>query len=156
LEANMKAIRSILVPTDFSDCARHALAEAVGFARHFGAELTLLHIYQLPAVTYSEPLLAYGGELVQSIEMQANASLDALRREVEPQLERRVHTKTLLGTPYAGIVEEAGASHHDLIVMATHGHTGLKHLLLGSVAERVVQLAPCPVLTVRATPPTHQ
>jgi nucleotide-binding universal stress UspA family protein len=144
----MRDIRSILVPTDFSECANLALEEAIGFARHFGARITLLHLFQLPVYPVSNDALAYSDEILRAVENNAEAELIKTAAHVRAY-GVTVGTRLQMGAPAAEIVEEARRGNHDLIVMGTHGRTGLKHLLLGSVAERVVQLAPCRVLTVR-------
>jgi nucleotide-binding universal stress UspA family protein len=136
----------ILVPTDFSADADNALEYAMQLARTLQARLTLLHVI--------EPL--------------AVGSIDALPATFLPDLEAKItdimasyHARVTAagipcdytivhGVPFQVIVETAGTARTDLIIMGTHGRTGLRHVLLGSVAERVVRLAPCPVLVVRA------
>jgi nucleotide-binding universal stress UspA family protein len=145
----MKSIRTILVATDFSECAQQAVEEAVELARQFTANLTLLHVYHLPAHAYMEGSLLYSDEIRKAVEAQALSELGKLKTLAERRLERGVEARTLMGVPYVEIVEEARRGNYDLIVVGTHGRTGLKHFFLGSVAERVVQLAPCRVLTVR-------
>jgi nucleotide-binding universal stress UspA family protein len=138
----MLAIRRILVPTDFSDAAGHALRYAIELASKLGSEIDLLHVWQLSA--YASPI----SELAKSVE-------EDLTRELEGVVARygahgvvlRHHLR--LGVPYVGIVEAANDLECDLIVMGTTGRTGLQHFLLGSVAERVVRTASCPVLTIR-------
>jgi nucleotide-binding universal stress UspA family protein len=124
--------RRILVPLDFSEPSARALDTAVAFGRTLGASLDVLHIV---------PLNGHGEkEAVGELARVAPATLD------DVVASRRV-VKAL--APELGIVEAARKGNADLIVMGTHGRTGLKHVKLGSVAERVVQLAPCAVLTVR-------
>jgi nucleotide-binding universal stress UspA family protein len=144
----MRDIHFILVPTDFSECAELALEEAIGFAQHFGARITLLHLYQLPVYSVSNGALLYTDEIIRAVETTAEAEL---KRAAAIVRERGVSvtTRLAMGAPAAEIVEEARRGNYDLIVMGTHGRTGLRHLILGSVAERVVQLAPCRVLTIR-------
>ena len=129
--------RSILVPDDFSRNAAAAFPIAGSFAKHYGADLAVLNV--LPA----RHELVYAG--------------DALAR-VQENLERRCGTEwkdstpecvASTGTPYNEIVEQACARETDLIVMATNGHKNINRLIFGSVAEKVLRLAPCPVLTVR-------
>ncbi len=154
----MKPIKKILVPTDFSDCARTSVNDATDLALQFGANLTLLHVYQLPAYAMTEGSLLYGDEILKAVETAAQVELDKVKTEAEARLKKPVETKLalsmpvetklLMGSPYAEIVKEARDGAYDLIVIGTHGRTGLKHVFLGSVAERVVQLAPCPVLTI--------
>jgi universal stress protein A len=142
-------LKKILVPTDFSEFADKGLRYALRFAEQFGASLTLLHVV--------EPRLYPEGFLVIPPEMeQANADmlrltqekLEAFRQEIGPAIQTAAHVR--MGSPYAEIVAAAQELEIDLIILPTHGYTGLKHILIGSTAERVVRHAPCPVLTVRA------
>ena len=132
-----------LAPLDFSEHADHALEYAIGLAQALQARLTLLHVIHTPAWA--------GGEFT--------AQMTDLERDAEHALEpycRRIQAAALEGTymvrqgiPWHEIVEVAKQRHVDLILMSTHGYTGLQHVLLGSVAERVVRHAPCPVLVTR-------
>lgn len=142
-------LKRILVPTDFSGFANKALDYAQAFAERNGAEIVLLHVV--------EP--TYYAELDQTIppnffELQRDlvrSRHEHLDRIAKEKVTGRVPARAVvhLGNPYSVIVETAKAMAVDLIIIATHGHTGLKHALLGSTAERVVRHAPCPVLTVR-------
>lgn len=142
-------IRHILAPTDFSEDSKQAILYANGWAQKVGARLSLLHVIQLsahPVQGYMVPELAM--EFLDELEREASLQLAQLLPEAgdaNVEVTRRV----VVGVPYEKILETAAAENVDLIVMATHGRTGLPHLFLGSVAERVVRLAPCPVLTVR-------
>jgi nucleotide-binding universal stress UspA family protein len=140
-------IRQILAPTDFSDHSKQAIAYARQLAKLFGARLLLLHVVELPPFPIEGlPPGRLGGTILDDLERQAADDLaQVLPQETEVEVERRVVT----GVPYRKIVEVAAAEKVDLIVMATHGRTGLGHLIMGSVAERVVRTAPCPVLTMR-------
>jgi nucleotide-binding universal stress UspA family protein len=133
----------ILVPVDFSESANQALAYAMQLARQLQARLTLLHVIHTPAVGGAD-LSAYMAH-VEAGAQQAMA--ECLQRVQQAGLP--VHSLLVQGVPWQAIVDTARDTHVDLIVMSTHGHTGLQHLLLGSVAERVVRLAPCPVLVAR-------
>jgi universal stress protein A len=139
-------LKSILVPMDFSDSARKALQYALAFARLFKVEITLLHIAPELAedsrVTFAMP------ELQQEILQEA---ADNLCKEIERagMPEVKVSPVVKKGTPFHEIVETARQMNADLIVIGTHGRTGLKHVFMGSTAERVVRHAPCPVLVVR-------
>ena len=135
-------IRHILSPTDFSEHAKQAVTAAFGLAQRFGAKLSLLHVIEVPvyAIEVALPL--------ENLEREARRGLALLHPEAEAahvDVARLVE----LGVPYQRILETARTEQVDLIVMATHGRTGLGHLFVGSVAERVVRLAPCPVLTIR-------
>lgn len=147
-------IRQILAPTDFSDFSKHALEYAYELARKFGAKLLLLHVVELPAF----PIEGYvpqrvGVPLIEDLKRQWSLELEGIlpaAQGITVEIARRVVT----GTPYRKIVEIAEAENVDLIVMATRGRTGLSHLVMGSVAERVVRTTSCPVLTIRMTRPT--
>jgi nucleotide-binding universal stress UspA family protein len=143
------AIRHVLVPTDFSDDAQEAAnAARTLFAGEGGARLTLLHAYHLP-VEYT----AYG-TIPTSIPFHADAAAvaDEKLAEAAAALTDEAHAVDAVakeGYPPEVIVDTARDLAVDLIAMGTHGRTGLRHLLLGSNAERVIEHAPCPVLTVR-------
>jgi nucleotide-binding universal stress UspA family protein len=134
-------LNRILVPVDFSECSDKALEYALSFAREFKAELTLLHVLQ-PCPPAAEMYPMPVGSLSQS-----QADLDALREMVGSS----VRCKTLVrsGTPHAQIVNAAKELEIDLIIISTHGHTGVTRAILGSTTEQVVRRAPCPVLVVR-------
>lgn len=144
----------ILHPTDFSECAEQARAEAIRLARALGAELILFHV-SVEAPLYGEGIMA--SEQVRKV-------YDAQRQWAEEALEARAaemreagvaaRWKLGVGVPFAEIVRAAEEEGADLIVMGTHGRRGLDRLLLGSVANRVVRLAACPVLTVREKKPS--
>ena len=140
----------ILVPTDFSAPSDAALEHARAVARRFGASLHLLHVAEDPyRALYSAEVFVPEIEGLRE-EILGNA-LGRLKQRVTPQDVSELHTTTdaVIGTPPWSIVEYAGAHDIDLIVMGTHGRGGMSHLVMGSVAERVVRTAPCPVLTVR-------
>jgi len=144
-------IRTILVPTDFSDSADAALAWARDAARAFHARIVLLHVIDLPyqwmpvagPASIPAPVPA---TVVRGIREQAHASLDARARRA-PEIGRRL---LRTGRARAAIVAAADALRADLIVMGTHGPRGVSRLFIGSVAEYVVRHARVPVTTVRA------
>lgn len=141
-------IRRIVCPTDFSAPAGNAVEYAAEMARAFGAELLLLHV--IPAMNY--PLRSFGmawplPNLHEELRAHAAAELDKVRKGIDAGV--NVRTELRDGDAHAQVLACAKANNADLIVMGTQGHTGLKHALLGSTAERVVRLAECPVLTVR-------
>jgi universal stress protein A len=138
--------RKILCPVDFSEPSRAALATASELAARFDATLTLLHVYQVPVLGYPEVGL---GPIRTSVAALAEQSLGEWGAEAERLAGRSVTAVNLEGVPWDQIVKYAAAHKCDLVVVGTHGWTGLKHVLVGSVAERVVRLAPCPVLVVR-------
>lgn len=144
-------IRQILAPTDFSEYSKEAVAYAFELAQKFGAKLLLLHVIEMPAYPvegFVPPSI--GSTLIEDLERQAWADLAQVLPEAQTD-KVAVTRQVVVGIPYRKIVDVAAAEKADLIVMATHGRTGLGHLLIGSVAERVVRTAPCPVLTIRAS-----
>lgn len=141
-------IRSILVPIDFSPHAEPVLAWAAHLAQEHACPLVLLHAYHLP-VDFQQLEGAYlPADFWTQVKSDATANLE---RHAQGLREGGLRVETVLreGYPASVIEEEARERGVDLIVIGTRGHTGLKHLLLGSVAERVVQKAPCAVLTVK-------
>ena len=147
-------VRQILAPTDFSEFSKQAVESAYALAQTFGAKLLLLSVVELPSFPV-EGLApsTRGAMLLEDLQRQAGLDLAQVLQETpDPKVE--VTRQVVAGTPYRQIVEVAEAEHVDLIVMATHGRTGLSHLVMGSVAERVVRTAPCPVLTIRPTAAT--
>lgn len=144
-------INRILCPVDFSETSDAALLYAISLARAYAAELTVLHVVA-PPVT-SLPGEHFLGDFVQA-DMEALTT--ACRERVGRLLAEtpcaetvKVTPSVVCGIPYLEIVRIAGESQADLLVLGTHGRSGIEHLLIGSVAERVVRKAPCPVLTVK-------
>ena len=139
--------RRILAPVDFSEHARLAVAYAKDLAATYGAHLDLLHVIEETAMTAAhgmEPIVVR----VPDVEVQARQALERLAQEAGgPETPYTVHVT--VGHPAHEIAAFAERHRTDLIVIATHGLTGIKRLLLGSVAERVVHRAPCPVFTVK-------
>jgi nucleotide-binding universal stress UspA family protein len=146
----MQTIKHILVSTDFSPSSSSALELAISLATQFDAELTLLHVWDLPVYPYME-LTVGTADVTASIEQAATECLATKLKEVQARLPR---AKSLLkmGLPWQQIVEATQETKADLLVMGTHGRRGLDHALMGSVAEKLVRLSPIPVLTVRAAP----
>jgi nucleotide-binding universal stress UspA family protein len=142
-------VQHILVPVDFSENTPAILDWAAHLAAEHGSKVTLLHAYHLP-VEFQQLEGAYlPPDFWQSVRTEAETSLRRYAEELERK-QIRVETAVCEGYAATVIVEEAATRRADLIVIGTHGRSGLKHLLLGSIAERVVQKAPCPVLTVKA------
>jgi nucleotide-binding universal stress UspA family protein len=148
-------LHRILVPTDFSKFSQNALTYALAFAEKFGAELDLLHVVQDLAMFLPDVVTA-GPPLVPPIDQLTQAVRTALERLIQENNLNRlpVHAEIREGTPFYEIIRFAREKDIDLIVMGTHGRSGLAHVLLGSVTEKVVRKAPCPVLTVRH--PEHE
>lgn len=142
--------RKILAATDFSPPADEAVRRAVDLSRQYGAALTLVYVYQ--PVTYGglpEGHVLYTplqmGELMAAFERR----LLAAKHAAEAAGATNVETQLLMGPTSGELTDYAAAQHFDLIAIGTHGRTGLSRFFLGSVAERVVRTAPCPVLAVR-------
>jgi nucleotide-binding universal stress UspA family protein len=148
-------LRRILVPTDFSKHSQNALTYGVALAEKFGAALHLLYVVQDLAVFVPDGIGVAAPTLPPSEQFMTGAR-DALARAVRENDLDRLHPvcEVREGNPFYEIIQYAKEADIDLIVMGTHGHTGLAHVLLGSVTEKVVRKAPCPVLTVRH--PEHE
>ena len=147
-------IRKILLPTDFSAHSRDAQAWATELARRYDASLTLVHVYQPISYALPEGYVLPSANLLADLEVSLGRALDDAKKQLEAGSGLRVDTALMQGVPFAEIVRFAREGSYDLIVLSTHGRTGLRHALLGSVAEKIVRKAPCPVLTVR--PDEHQ
>lgn len=148
-------LHRILVPTDFSKSSGNALTYAAEFARRFDAELHLLHVVQDLALFVPEAVMLIPpmGPPMEQFVSAARETLDRAVHELAmPDVS--IIAEVAEGRPFEEIVRFAREKNIDLIVMGTHGHTGLVHLFLGSVAAKVVRRAPCPVLTVRH--PEHE
>lgn len=144
----MTQFHRIVCPTDFSATAARAIELATQMAKAFGAELVLLHV--VPALNYPTRGLSIAGAFPQ-LEQELHARAKERLQELETALQGvTVRHELRDGDPYEQILACARDGKADLIVIGTHGHTGIKHALLGSTAERVVRLAECPVMTVRA------
>ena len=145
----MIALKRILVPHDFSDTSAAAVRYAVELARNFGARLYFLHVGD-DAVNQFEAEFPIGLE-----DALADGVRERLLRMVTPQEKAELNPDFAVrpGVPAAEIVQYASDQDIDLIVMGTHGRGFVGHMMMGSVAEKVVRTAPCPVLTVRI--PTH-
>jgi nucleotide-binding universal stress UspA family protein len=144
-------ITKILVPLDFSTTSDAALDFARTVARSFGASLHLLHVFEDPvlATGFAEAYAPLPPDTRAALIDDAGRQL-ANRLSGEDREQFRATTDVISGLSAMAIVEYAQDHDIDLIVMGTHGRTGMAHLVIGSVAERVVRLAKCPVLTVRA------
>jgi universal stress protein A len=143
-------LNRILVATDFSDASDHALAYARMLTEAFGASLHVLHVLEdLAAHAWTtEVYVAALPGVHEEMERQAQERLQQLLSE-EDRARFRADLVLRFGSPFVEVVRYAQEQHVDLIVLGTHGRGALAHMLLGSVAERVVRKAHCPVLTVR-------
>lgn len=146
----MKPFERILVPVDFSEHSTEAVRTAVALSRSYGATLTLVHVYDPSAYALPEDFVLLTGPQLDRLTLQFEQELAAMKDAALELGAERVSTRLLQGRPAARIVEFAKDTDIDLIVLGTHGRTGSRHLLLGSIAERVVRTAPCAVLTVKA------
>ena len=144
-----------LVPVDFSTYSEQALAYAIALAAKLQARVTVLHvIHHLPmGVSDAPSSLPYPELYLHELEAEVQQRLDTQRQQIQ---KAGLAGEILMthGVPFQTIVDMARDQHVDLIVMGTHGRTGVHHLLMGSVAEKVVRLAPCPVLVTRVAPGT--
>jgi universal stress protein A len=143
--------KRILVPLDFSDASTRALEHATAIADRFGASLEMLHVIPNPFVSTAATLyvgMPLPQDFLDELERDARQRMDSALTVAERE-RVKAHSVVMSGDPLFAIVEHARVGGVDLIVMGTHGRTGMAHLLIGSVAERVVRTAPCPVLTVR-------
>jgi nucleotide-binding universal stress UspA family protein len=146
----MVILKNVLVATDFGDVANLGMAYGRELARTFNARLHVLHVVENVMMRYSADVpFTVLPELQNDLEVAARTQLDELvTADDRSSLKVLAEVKTAPSVPVA-IVEYAREHQIDLIVMGTHGRGGVQHLLMGSVAERVVRTAPCPVLTVR-------
>ena len=147
----MLPLKKLLCPTDFSEPSREALKVAVEFALHFGAQLSLVNVVPMLPVLSRDPNYAFKvPEYEQMLNADAEERLNELIGEVTTPL---TNIRTILGHGDAAseIVRIAEKENVDMIVIATHGMTGWRRVVFGSVAERVVRLAKCPVLTTRVS-----
>lgn len=145
----MITLERILLPTDFSECSERARSYACEMAKRFTAELHVLHV--VPPVS----LPPYVGPVPQQLLEFEKEAREELEQWNDPAFgEIKVVRSVSGGTPFVEIVRYAREQNMDLLVLGTHGRTGLAHALIGSVTEKVVRKAHCPVLTVR--PEAHQ
>lgn len=144
----MIAIEKILCPIDFSPCSTYALNYAIDFSMKAQALLYLLYVIE----TRADDI----GDMVKQIDLLGDdTKIDTVKTRLMNLIPGNIRanisieTVVVTGIPFVEIVKVARDNHIDLIVMGTHGRTGLKHILIGSVAERVIQKAPCPVLSIK-------
>ncbi len=146
-------IKTILLPTDGSECSHKAMNYAVSFAKQYGGKIVALNVIdQRLEEQTRNAVIEIGHELMQRLhDGYAREARRILQEVAEAGAKAGVHVETRLikGIPSDEIVRLGGELPADLIVIGTHGHTGVSHLLLGSVAEKVVRRAPCPVLSVQ-------
>ncbi len=142
-------IKTILYPTDFSRGARVAMDHVISLAQDYNAKLILLHVIQdISVAEWFIPSSLSVAELLEDLEKNAGKEIDALGDEIAAKV-KTVEKIVVRGMPFVEIIRTARETNADLIVIGTHGRTGMDHVLFGSTAEKVVRKAPCPVLTVR-------
>jgi nucleotide-binding universal stress UspA family protein len=144
--------KRICCPIDFSDTARAAMEVAVDLAKRFGAELTLFHAYPIPGYTFPDGSVVASPKMMDELAEQAERHLGEWKGDAEGLGAPAVVIAKATGEAATEIVNYAKEQGMDLLVVGTHGRTGLTHALMGSVAERVVRRAACPVLSVRLPP----
>jgi nucleotide-binding universal stress UspA family protein len=149
--------KKVCCAIDFSDACRFAMAEAADIARRFQGQLTLVHVYEPPTPAPGE-MLEPGEQLFGAIWVDLGRAMAAWRADAGQRTGARVRSTVRVGEAAEEILHFAREERMDLIVLGSHGDHGHRHLALGSVAERVVREAPCPVLVIRAKElgdPTH-
>jgi nucleotide-binding universal stress UspA family protein len=144
----MADIQRILCATDFSTSAKRVYEYAIDLAARLQAEIKLIHAYQIPAYTLPDGVVEVPVEVEADIRKRLAEQLETFARSIDTK-GVKVEAKLCDGVPYVEITHAARELNADLVVIGTHGRTGLAHLLLGSVAERVVRTCEVPVLTIR-------
>jgi len=144
----MVSFKKILVPVDFGESSKQALEVAIDLAKQYGAELTLLHTWEIPVYGYGAMEFS-AMDMLTPIQEAATQQLDTLVAEVRKRLPE---AKGLLarGVPWREVLTIIEQNKPDLVVMGTHGRRGVGRAILGSVAEKIVRMSPAPVLTVRS------
>lgn len=142
----MLPLGTVLHPTDFSENSEFAFRMACALARDYNARLVLLHVMAPPMVIYA------GGPIPAEMWPSTDEVQEKLRKLEEQAHRVRVESQVMEGDPVDMILRAAEETHSDVIVMGTHGRTGLGRLLMGSVAEAVIRKVPCPVLSVKPQP----
>lgn len=142
-------IKTILFPTDFSQGARAAMEYAVAMAKDCQAKLILLYVIQdISIAEWYIPSSLSAADLVEDMQKSATKEMEKWQAEAKQQL-KDVESLVLRGVPFVEIIKTAKDKKADMIVIGTHGRTGIDHMLFGSTAEKVVRKSHCPVLTVR-------
>jgi universal stress protein A len=144
--------RSILVPVDYSDHCKASVRYAVELADSVGATIHIVHVWDRPTYASDAVLVRRPGEentsLAELVQKNAESDMSDFLASLALPAKVKVTHRLLSGDPAGTLVEELKRGDYDLVVLGTHGRTGLMHLLLGSVAEKLVRLSPVPVLTV--------
>lgn len=146
------SVRKILVPVDYSACSRVALEFAVDLAARYSASVDVVHVWDRPSyvtdavMTHRDP--SSGKSLIHMIEENAERDLGEFLKDVRLPDGTAAAGRLLAGDPASALLHELGRGQHDLVVVGTHGRTGLSHVLLGSVAEKIARLSHVPVVVV--------
>ncbi len=149
----MTPFSTLLVPIDFAAHSAEAVSRAVDLAKRYDAALLLVYVYEPADYPVPEGYVVYTSEQLQRITAEIQRRLNAAQRDAEAAGARRVSSRLLQGSAAQAIIDLARDERVDLIVMGTHGRTGVDRWVMGSVAEKVVRGAHCAVLTVKAAPP---
>jgi nucleotide-binding universal stress UspA family protein len=147
----MKPISKVLAPIDFAPHSADAVYRAVDLATRYEAELLLLYVYEPADYPLPEGYVVYTPEQLARMTTEIQKRLDAARKDAEAAGARRVSTRLVQGSAAEAIIDLARDEQFDLIVMGTHGRSGIDRWVMGSVAEKVVRGASCPVLTVKSS-----
>jgi nucleotide-binding universal stress UspA family protein len=147
-EAAMQ-IKTILLPTDFSQGARAAMDYAISLAQDYKAKLILIYVIQdISIAEWYIPSSISAADLVEDMQKSANREMEKWGAETGTKV-KDLEKLIVRGVPFVEIIRTAKEKNADMIVIGTHGRTGIDHMLFGSTAEKVVRKSPCPVLTVR-------
>jgi len=146
------AIRRILIPIDYSEHSKAALAYGADLALGFGASLDIIHVWDRPTYMTDAVMVQRPGEahkpIGELIRENAQKDMNEYMAGITLPDGVAIQTRLLSGEPASALIGELKKGQHDLVVLSTHGRTGLAHLLLGSIAEKLVRLSPVPVMTV--------
>ena len=146
------SIRRIMIPIDYSDNSKAALAYGAEFALGFGASLDIVHVWDRPTYLTDAVMVQRPGEahkpIGELIRENAERDMAEFLSQISLPPALTVSSRLISGEPASALIAELKKGEHDLVVLSTHGRTGFAHLLLGSIAEKLVRLSPVPVLTV--------
>jgi universal stress protein A len=146
----MPTITRIVVPIDFSEYSKQAFRYAIDFAQTFGAEMILVYVVE-PVIYPAD--FSFGQVALPSLERELHdRSLEQLNLLIETEIPEGISARCVIrsGKPFVEIIQVAKEEQADLIIIATHGHSGIEHVLFGSTAEKVVRKSSCPVLSLRS------